>query len=259
MKKDYHLHPNILNAPHQFEKFIAAATQKGIKEICFTDHMPLSISNAKDRIPRGMVKEYCKRIAEISRRYEDTVSIKCGIEIDYHPSVLDEIQAVLNEGTFDFVLGSSHMHIFITEYSKYSFNDFAAMAIENSIRAAESGWFDCISHFDMYRVVFQDTHGFPLIDDKYDVLKHETEIRLFIKKLSENHVRLEINPHLAEAKQDISYTYPQDIILKWALNANCAFSFGSDAHAPSSVGAYLDKLEDHPLYSKALQQWENSN
>ena len=38
-----------------------------------------------------------------------------------------------------------------------------------------------------------------------------------------------------------------------------AFSFGSDAHTPSSVGAYLDKLEDHKLYSKALQQWENSN
>ena len=259
MKKDYHLHPNIINNPEQHEKFIEIAIQKGLDEICFTDHMTLSISNAKDRIPRGMVKEYCKRVREASRKYEGIISIKCGIEIDYHPSVLSEVEAILGDGEFDFILGSSHMHLFTSEYSNCTFNDFAARSIENSTKAAESGYFDAISHLDMYRVVFDNPRQYPLINDGYEPYAHKADIQIFIDKLLENDVRLEINSHLAEAKHDLFYTYPQDLILEWALNSGCAFSFGSDAHAPNSVGACLDELERHPLYSKALLQWENSN
>ena len=92
MKKDYHLHPRILDPSNAFENFIHVALDNGIKEICITDHMPLSVSNAGDRIPNGQIKAYCRRVRELAKRCEDMISIKCGIEIDYHPSVLDEIQ-----------------------------------------------------------------------------------------------------------------------------------------------------------------------
>ena len=70
---------------------------------------------------------------------------------------------------------------------------------------------------------------------------------------------LEINPHLAEKKSDLIYTYPDEKIVRWAIEKNVDFSYGSDAHKPSSVGALLDELEEPPIYKQALFKWENTN
>ena len=72
-------------------------------------------------------------------------------------------------------------------------------------------------------------------------------------------MRLEINPHLAESKKDISFIYPQDIITKWAVDMGVLFTYGSDAHKPSSVGALLDELEADMLYGSAIKGFEDEN
>ncbi len=55
------------------------------------------------------------------------------------------------------------------------------------------------------------------------------------------------------------YTYPDERIVNWAYEKNVRFSYASDAHEPSSVGALLDELETHPVYERALSEWENRN
>lgn len=67
MRKDYHIHPTILRKPEQFALFVENALSKNIEEICVTDHMPLSISNASDRIPKGMVGDYCRAVQEMAK------------------------------------------------------------------------------------------------------------------------------------------------------------------------------------------------
>ena len=134
MRKDYHMHPTVLKKPERFPLFVQKALEMGVGEICVTDHMPLSISHAKDRLERGTVREYCARVRELAEEYRDKIKIKCGIEIDYHPSVIGEIEQVLGEGDFDVILGSSHIHIFEKENcARYTYNDFAKMALENSV------------------------------------------------------------------------------------------------------------------------------
>ncbi len=256
MRKDYHMHPTALVAPERMESFVQCAVSKNIEEICVTDHMPLSISNAADRIPRGMVGQYCRKVREIAKQYEDKIRIKCGIEIDFHPSVISEVERVLDAGDFDFILASSHMHVFIKDYPRYSFNDFAALALENSVKAVEYGRFNAISHPDMYRWVFENPARFPLQNDGYNMLKHKDLINELLDKVAKSGMYIEINPHFAEAKQDVAYTYPEETIATWALEKGVRFSYGSDAHSPSSVGAYISELEEHPVYGKALKLWE---
>ena len=256
MRKDYHMHPNILRKPEQFNLFIENALKRNIKEICITDHMPLSISNASDRIPHGKVYEYCQAVREMAKKYEHAITIKCGIEIDYHPSAISEVERVLEEGDFDFILASSHMHIFIKDYQNYTFNDFSSAAIENSIKAAETGWFNAISHLDMYRFAFENRERFPLVEDEYNILNHKFLIDNLFDAMNKRGVLLEINPHLAESKQSIEFTYPEKTIVEWALEKGLRFSYGSDAHKPNSVGAYLDELENDLVYGKAISTWE---
>lgn len=256
MRRDFHTHPTVIQTPERFNLFIEQALNKGISEICVTDHMPLSISNAKDRIPAGRVGDYYRAVRELSKQYEGIIKINCGIEIDYHPSVKDEVERALQSGDFDYVLASTHMHLFTDDFTKYTFNEFAARALENSILAVETGLFHCVSHFDMYRFPFVNPDRFPLIDDGYSPQKHEDVIKELIGKIKKSGMYMEINPHLAEVKGVFSYMYPQEIITEWALAAGVKFSYGSDAHVPHSVGDLLERLEAHPVYGKALADWE---
>ena len=251
------MHPQVLTQPLQFEAFVQQALQKNIAEICVTDHMPLSLSHATDRLPRGKVGEYCARVRELASRYEGQISIKCGIEIDYHPSVLGEIEDVLAQGDFDYILGSSHLHVFVKNYTEYSRNSFAHAALENSILAANSGLFHAISHPDMYRFVFQNPARFPLKDDGYRAELHRDLFEELFSAAAQKKVYLEINPHLAEHECSLDFMYPEAQVAQWALQSGVRFSYGSDAHKPSSVGAYLDELEAHPVYGKALKEWES--
>ena len=111
-KKDFHMHPNLLKKPKQADLFIKRAIELNFDEICFTDHMPFSVTGDEhDRIPFGMVKDYCEKVREKADEYKNQIIIKTGIEIDYHPKCLKEIEEVLSQGEFDYIIGSSHLNI----------------------------------------------------------------------------------------------------------------------------------------------------
>ena len=258
MKKDYHMHPAVL-CRDEADSFVTAAIEKGFDEICITDHMPLSVSAAKDRIPKGCVADYCNAVRELAKKYEGMLRIKCGIEIDYHPDFADEINAVLSAGSFDYILCSSHIHVFETSFEKYSFNDYAAYSLENQLRGIETGLFDGVSHLDMYRNAFTKPDRFPMKDDRYSYSLHIGLINELLDKIQEKNMFLEINPHFAEGMGDIVYTYPEAGIVELALEKGLRFSFGSDAHKAESVGALYDELLRHSVYKKAILKWENDN
>ena len=104
MIKDYHMHPKVVLDPSAFDLYAQRALAQGIEEVCITDHMPLSTSCAKDRIPAGQVEAYCQQVQKIKEKYKGHLSVRLGIEIDYHPAFTKEIEAVLSAGDYDFVI-----------------------------------------------------------------------------------------------------------------------------------------------------------
>lgn len=255
MRKDYHMHP-MAWTEENLPLFVEKALEKGMGEICITDHMPLLMADAPDRMRPGAVGAYCRRVQEWAARYQGVISIKCGIEVDFHPTLKGYIEDILAQGTFHHILGSTHIQVFLRDYPRYTYDDFAAASLENTLRAVESGYFTAISHLDQFRFVFASPERFPLRRSSYDPARHEDVIREILGKIREKNMCLEINPHLAEAMKDVEITYPQAQIVKWALDADVRFVYGSDAHAPGSVGALLDELERHPVYGRAVMQWE---
>lgn len=258
MKKDYHMHPTVVADQSRFDAFAKIALSRGIEEVCITDHMPLDGSTASDRLKRGEVAAYCRTVREIAKRYEGVLSVKCGIEVDYHPSVLDQIHAVLSEGDFDFVLGSTHMHLFAKDYfdGAHTQNQFAEAALKNTLAAVESGMFHSIAHFDMFRWVFSAQQRFALKDDGYCWTIHKGAINAILDAIKQKGIFLEINSHFASSHGDLALTYPVQDIVALALQKGLRFSFGSDAHKAENVGAMYEELRAHPIYGAALRQWE---
>ena len=262
MKKDYHVHAQILRDSMRAEQFIQNAIARGFGEICITDHMPVSVSSASDRIPSGMVKDYCEGVRALARKFEDRISVRLGIEIDYHPSLTAEIEDVLGQGDFDYVLGSSHLHIFKGVYvsESVSRNQYAAAMLENTVRAAESGYFSAIAHMDMYRWIFTWSGARPqLIDDGFSEERHADAIEAALRAIRDGGLYLEINPHFAQSSKQLANTYPSPTILQKALEMGVRMSYGSDAHHPEDVGVLWDELVCHPIYGHALAQWKETS
>jgi len=256
MIKDYHMHPQIVG-PNNFHAFAEAAMARGIEEICVTDHMPLSFSPGGDRIPAGKVAEYCRKVRELADEYAGRLSVKLGIEIDYHPDYLDEIEAVLKAGEYDYILGSSHMHVFRDIFDRCkTHTEYAAASLENSLLAAQSGCFTTIPHVDMYRWIFVNPHRFPLEADGFTYERCLPLIEKLLDTIRDQGMYLEVNAHFAESQKDIAQTYPAAGILRMALDKGIKFTYGSDAHKAESVGTYLNELRQHPLYGQAIHQFE---
>lgn len=259
MKKDYHVHAQVLRDLTRAEQFIENAIARGFGEICITDHMPVSVSSAGDRIPAGMVRSYCESVRELAKKFEDRISIRLGIEIDYHSSLTAEIEDVLGQGNFDYVLGSSHLHIFKGVYASESVsrNEYAAAMLENTIRAVQSGYFSAIAHMDMYHWIFTWSGNRPqLIDDGFCEERHAETIEAALRAIRDAGLYLEINPHFAQSTKCLENMYPSQTILQKALEMGVRMSYGSDAHHPEEVGILWDELACHPIYGRALSQWK---
>lgn len=247
MKRDYHLHPNIINNPTQAEEFIKNAVDLGFDEICFTDHMPFSIThNEFDRIPEGMIGEYCKRVHELSQKHKSEITIKTGIEIDYHPYYLSEIENVLSQGEFDYIIGSSHLNIsgYRIDFANTTRTEFARMVLNNYLCAARSGLFNTISHLDVYRWVFSEKKSYPLIDDGFDVSSCTDILEDLFSTLEKNNMFLEINAApLFKCFDNLGF-YPEKKILDIAKNYKLKYIYGSDAHSPEKLGFGYDKITE---------------
>lgn len=238
LKRDGHMHPNIMKKPHQGDEFVSRAIELGFDEIFFTDHMPFTVTGDEhDRIPFGAVADYCAASSDFRRKYADKISIKTGIEIDYHPDCVPEIREVLAEGSFDRVLGSSHLNItgFKIPFSKLTKTQFAEIVFENYLHAAESGLFHVLTHLDVYRWIFADG-SFGLTDDGYTPKRCEKLLRRLFAILEKNGIALEINAAPLYKRFDSLGAYPEREILAIAEDYRFPIVYGSDAHTSDKVG-----------------------
>ncbi len=243
MKRDYHMHPNLLKKPEQGIEFIETAIKKGFDEICFTDHMPFTVTGDEhDRIPFGKVSDYCFEVRRLQTEYKEKISIRLGIEIDFHPTCIDEIENVLSQGNFDYIIGSSHLNItgFNIPMKETTQNEFAEIVLNNHLQAIESGYFDTLSHLDVYRWVFS---AYPLIDDNYCYKRHLPILHKLFEALDKHNMNLEINAAPLFKKFDNLGAYPQSEILEISREYNLKYIYGSDAHRAEHIGFGYEEIK----------------
>ena len=258
-KHDYHMHPQLLTKPGDWaDAFVRKAISEGIEEICFTDHMPLSMSDQKDRIPRGRVSEYYAKASEYADKYKDEISIKVGIEVDYHPDYLDEIEAVLQAGKFDYILGSSHLQLpgYGLKLGEMEADEFISVMLKNILGSVKSGYFDAVAHIDFYRWIVESEERFPMRTRKYHYENHRDTIAEILDEIKKRDMILEVNTHRMAGIGGLENVYPCRETLELSLLKGVKYRFGSDAHVPHDVGFGWNDLKQDPFYGIVLGQAE---
>lgn len=233
---DYHIHSNFSpDSKSSMQSMAAAAVNKGVKEIVFTDHYDpdYAIPGWQDYFDfAGNMKE----MEQTREHFKDKLNVLYGLEIGLqHGSTLLKCSNAAKSYDYDFIIGSFHC----AEGKELSLGDFYSDRTANESALAFYEYnistlkdyddFDIVGHINVV-----DRYSDTLAD--FDYYK-ETFIEL-LKLIIEKGKGIEVNTSSFRYKMDIGTPTLEMLKLYKELGGEI-ITVGSDAHRPRSVGDYI--------------------
>jgi histidinol-phosphatase (PHP family) len=237
MPVDYHIHTKMCgHAQGEMEEYVEFAIKNGLKEIGFSDHIPMYFFPVEERDLSIAMKEedlpqYISRVREVQGKYSN-FPVKLGIEADFAPGLERELKTILDQYKFDYVLGSIHYldgwgfdnPEYIDQYKKWDIIELYRQYFATLALAAESGLFDSLAHPDLIKKFgFKPSSG---LGEVYDEA---------VKRIAATGVCIEINT--AGLRLPCGEMYPTLEFLKLCRSSKIPVTLGSDAHKPEQVGS----------------------
>lgn len=238
---DYHLHTSRCgHARGTMEEYVIAARSLGIGEIGFSDHIPLYWLPEAQRDPGlamsfSQLPGYIEEVNFLQRKYSD-MTIKLGIEADYIPGHEDELKKVLDQYSFDYVLGSVHYidgwgfdnPAYIAKYQEWDINELYERYFALLQQAAQSGLFHVMAHCDLIKKL-----GYRTQMDLQSLYRETAKV------FSKTGVIVELNT--AGLRAPAGEIYPHPSFIEQCTMRGIRFTLGSDAHKPEQVGMNLEQ------------------
>jgi len=234
---DYHIHTQLCNhARGVMSAYVKCAIEKGLKEICFLDHLTISGPGNRLSMTPGEVPFYFQAVQSLQNSFNGIISIKAGLEIDFSPKNTDLAQEIIKTFSFD-VIGSS-LHFpenidIVTSSSDWKQGRFDTDYIYELYfaqlkRMLEYDYFDVICHIDLPKKFGRKPSR--TFDKEFD------EIITIIK---DKDLTVELNT--SGYSNPVSEAYPAPGIIKKCHKAGVSMTLGSDAHHPDDVGRHFDR------------------
>lgn len=238
---DYHMHtPLCRHAVGEPEAYAARAIERGIDEIGFSDHCPMPPSYDPDwRMAPAEYPTYVEMVRRCQRAFPQ-LSIKLGLEADYHPGTEAYVRDVIAAYPYDYVIGSVH---YLGDWG-FDNPDLAHRFEGRDLLHVYGQYYDLV-------VGLAETRMF-------DILGHPDVIKKFGHRPTEDYAPLERRMLDAVAKSGMALDvntsglrrpakeiYPSLRILKAARERGIDITFGSDAHDPRQVGESFPEAIAH--------------
>jgi histidinol-phosphatase (PHP family) len=238
---DSHLHTNLSpDSPVPIEAYARQALERGIAEICITDHVDFAPGTpAYDFVPFDVRERTAREAAE--RWGPQGVAIRFGVEITYDSRHEAAIRDHLRDHAYDFVIGSVHVYAdspyHVTRVGAWvagrSLADVVAPYFDEVLRAIRSGLFDTIGHLDFvkrYLVPHVSPADLAAAPELYEPL---------LRALVDAGTALEVNTSgLRQAPRE---TYPSAAVVgQFQVLGGTALSAGSDAHDDQAFASGLE-------------------
>lgn len=230
---DYHIHSNnSFDSKESIDSVCKAAIDKGINEICFTEHFAV-----KEGIKScGFInfKKYIDEIEECKEKYKEKLIIKVGIEICEPHENENELGDAIGNIPFDFILGSVHnfdYDIGLMQYMSCNSKEESYRRYFKEVnKVCTSPHIDVVAHLDLMKRYAFNTHG------KYDFNEYKDLIEEVLINIIKNNKGIEVNT--STLRSNVNETMPSFDILKLYHDlGGKIITVGSDAHKCEDVGA----------------------
>lgn len=211
------------------EEYALVALEKGFKGIIVTCHGPLpdGISSTVRMSPDEW-EQYVALVESTRERFADQLDVRLGLESDYLPGIDSWIEQLHQSADLNYVLGSVHPHIkeYKERYLRWDWPTFHRQYFETLVEAAESGFFDCLSHPDIVK---------NLGHEEWDLAACMDHIRDCLDRIAATGIAMELNT--SGLNKAISEMNPSPEILSEMNKRHIPVVIGADAHVPERVGA----------------------
>ncbi|WP_034385019.1 histidinol-phosphatase [Deinococcus sp. YIM 77859] len=228
---DSHLHtPLCGHATGTPREYAQAALDAGLSGICFTDHMPMPVwYDAPWRMRLDQLAEYVDTVREVQAEFAGRLTVRLGLEADFHPGTERFVERVLNAYPWDYVIGSVHYlgawgfdnPEFAAEYEARDLGELYRDYYALVAGAAQTGLFDSVGHLDLPKKFgHRDPDGSAALR-ALDVIAA---------------AGLALDFNTAGWRKPVAEAYPSPELTRAAAERGLPFVLGSDAHAPGEVG-----------------------
>ncbi|MBQ3135760.1 MAG: histidinol-phosphatase [Oscillospiraceae bacterium] len=234
---DYNFHTHTARCNHATgtdEEYVLRAISCGIKDMGFSDHMPLSFADGHEsgyRVPIAQVGDYMASLSALREKYRGQINLHIGFEMEVYPSRFDEMVTLAKGYGAEYLLLGQH---YIGEewpdgfYPLMPSDDPAQLAeyTDCVVTGIESGLFTYVAHPDLFNYTGDDLD-----------LYRQQALRICEASLVHD-VPLEINV-LGIRNQR---TYPRADFWAVAGQVGCPVTFGLDAHTPHQAAYDEDSM-----------------
>ena len=215
--------------------YAAAAEKKGLKGIIVTCHapMPKGYSSPYRMDPEDWDR-YLEMVAEAAGTWRGRVDVRLGLESEYVPGFLPWVESLHGRAEFHHVLGSVHcqMHEYTDAYFTGSWPEFQRTYFRHLAEAAETGFYDTLSHPDLVKNMQPSEWLLPRIMD---------DIQRALDRIAAVGTAMELNT--SGLNKTIPEMNPGFAILQEMRTRNIPVVLGADAHTPARVAdRYRDAL-----------------
>ncbi len=239
--RDYHVHtPFCRHAHGEMADYIESAIEKGIVEVCFTDHIPLP--NGFDAAHRMCLEDMDKYMDEIRKLREmyTGISILIGIEADYIEGYEKFLEDFFFRYPLDLVIMAIHFikgwpdnsWVFNFSYSEESIPRIYHEYFEAMCKGIKTGLFDVVGHLDLVK------------RPRYRIKEtNSADIDKVLDCVQKKGMGIEINT--SGLRKSIGETYPGFDIVEGAAKKGIPMIVGSDSHTPQQMGSqFYDVLKE---------------
>jgi histidinol-phosphatase (PHP family) len=252
---DYHVHSHFsCDSEASMDAMCQAAINSGIHELGFSDHFDLHPNEPfRDYLD---LESWWHSFEACKVKFSDALVLRAGVEVGEPHRFPQQVERLLQEYPWDFILGSLHWVGDSCVFDRAFFQNDEHSAYLAYFRELEhlvdDGLFDVLAHFDVVKRYGYEHYG------EFQPEQYEDQIRRILHKLAERSLAIEINT--STLRRSIQMPSPDSRILQWFLeDGGRLVTLGSDAHIPQDVGFGLEPMQTmvRSVGYRGLVQYEN--
>ncbi|MBR1669125.1 MAG: histidinol-phosphatase HisJ family protein [Butyrivibrio sp.] len=244
---DYHLHThNSGDSTAPMADMIESAIQKGLSEICFTEHMDMDYPTGYDLPDDPFILDvlsYKKELDEMKKRYEGRIKLKFGVEVGMQTQIAKQNADFVSSYNFDFVIASMHL---VDRKDPYYKDMWEGKDSKDLIKRYFESTLENIELFDNYDVLGHLDYVTRYAPDADAVYRYElfsSYIDPILRHLAGRGKGLDLNSKMLGKDIKSSPNPCPEIISRFKELGGMVITFGSDAHKPAPIACGFDRMQ----------------
>lgn len=239
-KIDYHMHTHFsADSEASPREHILTAIDKGLDEICFTDHRDFHYPDYPFELD---TKAYFQELKQLQKEFQNQITIKIGLEIGLDLDYIDEINAFVEANDYDYVIGSIHV-IHQTEFYEPALF-FKNKTKEEAHKEFFMNTLACVQTFDCFNCLghldYISRYG-PYLDKSVEHQKYQDIIDEIFKTLIQKGKGIEVNTSGYKERQTCGFPTFEQVKRYYDLGGRI-ITIGTDSHTSDRVGEHVEDV-----------------